>query len=448
MQKSLSNDLGYDGKCSSTHLESFQKLYQWCHSISLNIILFAFSTIYPLADWSKYYSHDAAKWLKLAIGAICPDLFHQIVDDSYLKSVLVVMAHWMADEPSVSIDKLTSIHLINALVQPTDGAFTFVGGIDQLRQTLLQIIYSMKGLVITDVPLHQFVVNDKNIICGVACSIPPHFSEYISFKCSNGVISGVGVINTFAKLLPVSFHPTSGFLSIQSKLKKIEERRPKMWVVFWLNGTTTSLGLKSCEYFEYFNQESETLGGEHENEVVSKYCHIWSPSSRDPSWNKRSPKLQTVVVEMEAGGRIARRVIDEKYGYHYYIPVGVISSQIESIITHAKSVLRRVYQLVDNQQIDHVEYISPFVPTTSGLLCGCSLSSTHEKFLSKFASKTDFPGLFLCGPDISVPGFNGNVLGGVSAACAVLDYSPAELASGRNIISDLDQSSVKINGQI
>jgi hypothetical protein len=68
-------------------------------------------------------------------------------------------------------------------------------------------------------------------------------------------------------------------------------------------------------------------------------------------------------------------------------------------------------------------------------------SFTKKKFAAPLSAESPLPGLFFCGRDMATSGLSGDVQGGYVAACAVLGYTKAELATGRNIATDIQNLS-------
>jgi all-trans-retinol 13,14-reductase len=68
------------------------------------------------------------------------------------------------------------------------------------------------------------------------------------------------------------------------------------------------------------------------------------------------------------------------------------------------------------------------------------MKNTPERFCSEdwLRPKTDLPGLFLTGQDVTTLGITGAMMGGVLTAHAVLGYGTVtDVLSGRNLITDL-----------
>ena len=79
-------------------------------------------------------------------------------------------------------------------------------------------------------------------------------------------------------------------------LSRVQEARPKIRIILWVQGTKSSLGITASEYVEVAPQPRD---GDY-NGYVSSFLRVWSPSARDSNHSKRHGEVQTIVVEFEA----------------------------------------------------------------------------------------------------------------------------------------------------
>ena len=106
------------------------------------------------------------------------------------------------------------------------------------------------------------------------------------------MVSGLGLIYTHTKLMPGQ--PLSE--KTASALSRVQEARPKIKVIFWVQGTVESLGLSSADFVEVAAQPRDgDING-----YVNSHLRVWSPSARDPNHVKRFGEIQTIIVEFEA----------------------------------------------------------------------------------------------------------------------------------------------------
>jgi hypothetical protein len=84
--------------------------------------------------------------------------------------------------------------------------------------------------------------------------------------------------------------------TVQS-ISLLQEARPKINVVFWIDGTMENLGLKNTDYFQVYakNPQAQTVRMMNTNEEQlllgfgnhCQFIHVWSPSAQDPNWQEK-----------------------------------------------------------------------------------------------------------------------------------------------------------------
>ena len=81
--------------------------------------------------------------------------------------------------------------------------------------------------------------------------------EGLTVRCAQTVISGVGALCTYTRLLP----PEAVSDAARKALALLVEGRPRVLVVFWLRGTLAELGLAATDYLELPAQVRRWVGG-------------------------------------------------------------------------------------------------------------------------------------------------------------------------------------------
>lgn len=119
---------------------------------------------------------------------------------------------------------------------------------------------------------------------------------------SRSIVSGMGTLCTYSKLLP---HAAVSERT-RTALSLLSEARPKVTVVYWLQGTVAELGLSSTDYVQA-GRYTETSGHlapglaapratasnstaaavDPKETYARSFMKVWSPSAKDPSWNQR-----------------------------------------------------------------------------------------------------------------------------------------------------------------
>jgi hypothetical protein len=67
--------------------------------------------------------------------------------------------------------------------------------------------------------------------------------------------------------------------------------RPKVYVLYWLQGTEEELKLSSSDYIETLSQQDSSSNianlSSIKREFSKHYCRIWSPSMKDPKFKEK-----------------------------------------------------------------------------------------------------------------------------------------------------------------
>jgi hypothetical protein len=377
---------------------------------------------------------------------------------------------------------VSTLGLAGALSSTQGGAFYPSGGLSSLAQNCMRTIRKCGGEIYADVPVRTIVLEGEGKqrrAVGISYALNSKAEgedddDVIYAKKS--VISGCGALGTYLNLLPAA----DVCDETRSSLSLLSEMRPKVYVLMWLQGTSTELGLSTSDYVELAPQTGrETRNKE---EFAGTYMRLWSPSAKDSTWsNGKYAGVQTVVVEFEAtephvvpkvhkfsepatpdptastnfaatpnpatpNGPIVYKDGDgvSGSGKAPAAPsacagkaIELSRSQKEKYRLRAELKLREVYPLTAGKVMECTYVQSPVV---GELRC---VSGTPGKYQpsnsnSALTAGASVQGLFLTGRDIATAGLMGDIQGGWASANAVLGYTGAELLMGRNVIHDLE----------
>lgn len=252
-------------------------------------------------------------------------------------AVLEGLAAVGAGEAITSAD--ASAYLIaGALFNASQGIFYPIGGPAAIIAALTRTIQAAGGAVYSEVDVQDIVLEEiegegggptsSQVIRATGVSVAvdaahaADSSADVTFQASKSVISGTGVLNTYTKLLP----PEAVSAGAKEMLSGLVEVRPRVKVVYWMRGNLQELGISSTDYYEVGPQPAlqrqqigtGTVPGENEAEEGSSngvsvvvdcaendlkrdsfagdFAHVWSPSSKDPSWAERWVRLSFVSM--------------------------------------------------------------------------------------------------------------------------------------------------------
>jgi hypothetical protein len=297
------------------------------------------------------------------------------------------------------------------------GAFVPVGGIPALIRMLRAEICSVGGMVVTDVESIKLEVNavagstTSYKVTGVAVSAEGTEEQVLTGERS--VISGLGLLSTYSGLL------SSDIIANESKVKlaTLEEAKPKIKVVFWLQGSCTALGLSNTDFYQVqikqsvtteddvqTETETETTEAASAKKLVGEYVHVWSPSAQNPDW----PHEQThvVVVEMEVKApfvtKVAMDFADGTRGPAFYVDarneesdpndpmfaerlcrrLKLTRSKESDFIRVADGIVRQLFPRITGPQILQTHVEAP-------VLGGSRLANTTSKFATSLSAHTE-----------------------------------------------------------
>ncbi len=337
------------------------------------------------------------------IDGIIDGVLSKCKNHSILKDCLCAIAAYAANE-SVNSHDCSVYNVTTGLSRIQDGLFYPVGGYRAIEKYLAKCIRYTGGVIYRNKKINRIIIEENR---AVGVEIGPA-TRIMSTK---SVVSGLGLLHTYCNLVGPSSLPT--------ELASCEEARPKIYVIFGLIGTSDELGLTACDYLE----------GESSPE---KYCRIWCPSCKDPSWSSDSPKFQVVVVEFEAIEPIVECSNDPKM-YKLKGTKGnkLDESREKQIIDKARNKLTELYPKCNGKDSN----IHVHGPTVGGHI----LSSKYTKFSNFVTAKSNIDGLYFTGCDVSTAGLSGELESAFNACNSILEYNAndltvADFSSKANII--------------
>ena len=361
-----------------------------------------------------------------------------------IADVLSLVAAYTADE-ALRPAECSSVALSNFFTNyQSGGVFYADGGYEASERVLARIIRKYGGAVYCDVPVAAIELsampNGGYQATGVRVAHPASNADpAVVVSCKKSVVSGMGLLCTYTRLLP-----TEAVTEITATaLSDLCEARPKVQLVYWLQGSAEELGLSDVDYVEIEG------GGVSRDSFAGGYMRMWSPSRKDNAWAS-SGSLHTLVVEFELteplvstytnafysasvkGPEMYRPAVDSSTESPCGFVMGLNKGRQELLKEKALRKIKEVYPRV-TQRISHVHLVQPSMG-------GHRLSCAPSKFAGALgAAVSGVDRLFLCGADLATAGMASEVQSGWVAANAALGYTKLEMSSSpsRNIIADL-----------
>ena len=331
----------------------------------------------------------------------------------------------------------SALNLALGLVSASEGVFWPVGGYSALVQALCATIQESGGEVYRDVKISKLVIETPAAALGnsaaevfKASGVEVYLNSgsdsndseksSVVLEGSQSVVSGMGVLCTYTRLLPTSGVTNCISTDTRAALNGLTETRPRHRVVYWVDCSTAiagsgnsnnnlmlNLGLSATDYFEI---GSCSVDGEDSNSDAlsnSKYLHIWSPSIKDPVW--KLPKIHIVIVEFDANEalfvakdvQVSSSDVSQDSAYNEAqvassssSTTGATSSQPS--LGQTVSLSHTTVSAVRNFADDRLAHAYPLV--MSHIVCvsvqplrvgGHALANTIQKYTSAISSTTD-----------------------------------------------------------
>jgi len=285
-----------------------------------------------------------------------------------------------------------------------------VGGSSQIVKTIDPVIENSGGQIVVRAEVKKVIIV-KNKAVGVEL----YDGKKIFSKI---IISGVGVFNTYNKLIDEDISRSYGF---KNQLKSLKPSVAHGCLYVGLKGDAKSLKLPKNNLWIY----QDNIDHDESVEIYLKnqlrdfpLVYISFPSAKDPTWNERYPGRSTIDIitllpyesfEKWEGSSWKKR--DKAY------------DDMKDKIS--KRLLEHLFDHLPNlrNKIDYYELSSPlttkhFVNYQKGELYG--IDHSPQRFNQKFLRpKTPIKGLYLTGQDIVSAGVGGALFSGLITSASI-----------------------------
>jgi all-trans-retinol 13,14-reductase len=324
------------------------------------------------------------------------------------KLIAVLTGQWgdygmPPSQSSFAIHAMVAKHYLNGAAYPVGGSASIALELNAvLRQHGAQLITS------ADV---QSIVTEGNKATGV------QLADGRVIHARN-IISGVGVINTFQKLLPDSCSIKNEYLK---HMQAVKPSFAHMCLYIGLKANPRDLGVATTNLWIYPNADHDTNMAQFMPKPGLDFpvVYISFPSSKDPAWARKHPGKGTIEIVVPAPYQWFEKWKDTKWqkrGPEYKQLKQDITDRLIAIL------LEKYPQLKDS--IHYTELSSPlstvhFSNYQKGEIYG--INHDPERFQQRWL-RTDTPvrNLYLTGQDIVTCGIGGALSAGVLTAIRVL----------------------------
>ncbi len=338
------------------------------------------------------------------------DVLRSLTDNERLIDVLCAQSGDYGLPPresSFAIHAMVVNHYRDGGNYPSGGAARIAGGI-------VDAIESRDGVVSVRAPVTKLVVES-----GRAVGVELDGGHVVR---APRIVSGVGVRNTFQRLLPESVRVPE---RIERDLERVKPSYGHCCLYLGLNASAETLRLPKYNYWCY---DPYTGGGEPGTRIVAAYISF--PSAKDPEW--AGTHGETATVQCIGFGGF------DDFAAWAQAPWRRRGGDYESKKEAFKDAMLSILGGLHPSVRDHIDWAEVSTPLSTAHFANYSrgeiygLEHTPERFaLNWLRPRTFLPGLWLTGQDIVTCGVGGALMSGVVTASAIL---------GKNLLTSLMKS--------
>lgn len=320
------------------------------------------------------------------------------------------------------------------------GYFPKVGP-SEIIKNIIPTIEKAGGRVLVGKKVSEIIIED-----GCAKGVIMESGDKIY---ANKIVSGVGLNNTFNKLIPDELLENDSVIKYQNLIKKVGSSTGFIYCFVNLDGTAEELELRDSNLWIYPNKDYDKLLAEFEQNIEKNPMPLFiaSSSAKDSSWNERFPNKSSVIIltmgkkewfEQWTNEECMKRNLDYK---------DLKETMAQRMLTEG---LYKYYPKTKGK-VTHYEMGTPL---TNQFYLGCldgegyGLDSNASRYseIDMLRPKTEIKNLYLTGQDICTLGFTGALMGGILTSHSILGYGTIlDLITNRNLIKDLINLEKKMN---
>jgi all-trans-retinol 13,14-reductase len=302
------------------------------------------------------------------------------------------------------------------------GAAYPVGGSSRIASTILPVIESAGGEVVTNAEVAEIIV-EKGRAVGVKLADDGRELR------APVVISDAGVRNTLGRLLPPKVADAEG---LKDKLDVIEPSIAHVSLYIGLEGTTSDLELGKTNLWVYPSPHHEQNVQRFRDDINAPLPGVYLsfPSAKDPDFERRYPgrsTIEAITFTPYEWFKPWENTAWKKRGADYEELKTKLSERLlDTLYKHAPATRGRV----DIAELSTPLTTKNFANHPTGEIYG--LAHTPERLEQRWLQpRTPIKGLYLTGADVCSAGLVGALMGGVLCSSAVL---------GRNVLGPVMQS--------
>jgi len=288
-----------------------------------------------------------------------------------------------------------------------------VGGSSEIAKHIIPVVQQGGGDVFTYAKVDEILLDGARV-AGVRMADGQAIHAPI-------VVSGVGVVNTFRRLLPEQEARRSRYLE---KLRRVGQTVGHIGLFIGLKGTNEELGLHDSEHliFNSLDFEGDAAAFASDLNAPIPMLFVTFPSAKDPSWQARFPGKSTssIFIYVENFEHFSRWE-DERWGKrgdaYEAVKERLAACVFEILFEHYPQLRGKV----DYYEVSTPVSTQHFAMYEKGEIYGLhhDIDRLRHGWLKP---KTRTEGLYLCGQDTLSLGHTTGILSGLLAACRILGW--------------------------
>ncbi len=337
------------------------------------------------------------------------DVLASVTDDVELRAVLA--GQW-GDYGLPPGQSSFGTHAMVASHYMEDGGFFPVGGASAIAAAAEQVIADAGGRILVRAEVERILIEG-----GRAVGVRLADGRQVR---TGTVISAAGLATTLRKLLPPENDKT---FAAARTLDAAGMSMAHLCVYLGIDGEGSSLGLRSRNYWLYPgpDHDANVARAIADETAPDPLTFISFPSAKDPSWRDRFPGKSTVeIIGFTTYDRF-REWRDQPWRRRGNAYASYKQQLTEPLLD---TLFRHYPQLQD--RVAHCETSTPlstehFSNHSEGAIYG--LAHTPARFAQdRVRPRTEIPGLYLTGQDVTMAGVAGALMSGAVTASAVMGW--------------------------
>ena len=294
-----------------------------------------------------------------------------------------------------------------------NGGYYPKGGAEQLWQRTIDTINNHGGSVYIKANVQEIVVK-KNRVQGVRVDN--------SFIPCNSVISNVGVLNTFQKLLPEAYSQ-----KYKIPTNTLERATAHFCLYVGLDASSEALQLPKHNIWWYAHTDTDAIINEATPENAAKqFAYISFPSAKDPLWEDTHPNTATIQAISVAHYDWFKAYEDQPWRNREDAYENMKEVFKEGMLNRLFELFPQIKPHVVVTEVSTPLSTKHFTNYQEGEIYG--LAHTPERFTLPFLrSETKIKGLRLAGQDVTLVGVAGAMTSGLLCATTILKFKSWKL---------------------